>query len=126
MKRIVIAVAILVAIFLATLSHSFYISSFTQGLTALLEEAEAKAEQQEWSAAMSLTQTARDKWTATDAYLHILLRHTETDSIYIGFQEVLEFIQCQENGEYSAANARLIADLELLSEAEQLTWKNIL
>lgn len=126
MKRIVIAAAILVSIFLATLSHSFYISSFTQDLTTLLEEAEAKAEQQEWPSAMSLTQTAWDKWTASDAYLHILLRHTETDSIYIGFREVIEFIQRQEDGEYSAANARLIAELELLSEAEQLTLKNIL
>lgn len=126
MKRIVIATAILLAIFLATLTHSFYISSFSKGLTSLLEEAEAKAEQQDWPAAMDLTQTAWDKWMATDAYLHILLRHSETDSIFIGFQEVLEFIQCQEDGEYSAANARLIAQLELLAEAEQLTLKNIL
>lgn len=126
MKRIVIAAAILLVIFLTTLSHSFYIASFTGQLTTLLEAAEAKAEENDWSAAGDLTQTAWDRWTAADAYLHILLRHAETDSVYTGFREVAEFIQCQEGGEYSAANARLIAGLELLSEAEQLTLKNVL
>ncbi len=126
MKRILIAAAILLVIFAATLSHSFYISDFTGDLTALLEAAEAQAENDNWDAAHDLTQKARDRWDSTDAYLHILLRHSETDNVYTGFREVAEFIQCQEGGEYSAANARLIAELELLAEAEQLTMKNIL
>ena len=126
MKRIIAATAILLLVFAATLCHSFYISSFTQELTSILEAAEANAEKNDWAAAEELTQTAHDRWDSTDAYLHILLRHSETDAIYTGFREVAEFIQCQEGGEYSAANARLIAELELLSEAEQLTLKNIL
>jgi len=126
MKRIVIAAAILLGIFAATLGHSFYISSFTQELTALLEAAETNAEKNDWNTAQSLTRAAREKWEANGTYLHILLRHSETDSVYTGFREVSEFIQCEEGGEYSAANARLIAELELLAEAEQLTLKNIL
>ncbi len=126
MKRIVIAAVILLLTFAATLSHSFYVSSFTGDLTTLLEAAEARAESGDWEAAGDLTQTARKQWEGKELYLHILLRHTETDSVYIGFREVSEFIQCQESGEYSAANAKLIAQLELLAEAEQLTLKNIL
>ncbi len=126
MKRIIIAVSLLLLTFAATLSHSFYISSFTGELTTLLEAAETKAEESDWSSAWDLTQTAHEKWDAKGAYLHILLRHSETDSVYTGFREVSEFIQCQEGGEYSAANARLIAELELLSEAEQLTLRNVL
>ena len=126
MKRIIIAAAILLITFAATLGHSFYISSFTEDLTALLEAAEAQAEKEDWLAAGDLTQAAREKWEDSGTYLHILLRHSETDSVYTGFREVAEFIQCEEGGEYSAANARLIAELELLSEAEQLTLKNIL
>lgn len=126
MKRVIIAGAILFLIFAATLSHSFYISSFTGHLTALLEAAETRAEEEDWAAADELTRTAQSRWDGRDAYLHILLRHSDTDAVYTGFREVAEFIQCQEGGEYSAANARLIAELELLSEAEQLTLKNIL
>lgn len=126
MKRIWVAAAILVLLFTGTMIHSFYISSVTEQITTILHEAEIKAENGEWESAMRLTETAQEKWSVRDAYLYIMLRHNETDNVYTGFREVAEFIQCQEGGEYSAANARLIAELELLAEAEQLTLKNIL
>ena len=126
MKRVWIAAAILLLLFAGTMAHSFYVTSITGQITSILHEAEASAENNEWEKAQRLTETAQEKWEAKDIYLHILLRHSETDSVYTGFREVAEFIQCQEGGEYSAANARLIAELELLAEAEQLTLKNIL
>ena len=58
-------------------------------------------------------------------YLHVLLRHADTDQIYAGFQETLALLESQEYGEYAAANARLVTQIELLSEAEQLTLKNV-
>lgn len=126
MKRIWIAAAILLAILAGTLAHSAYLTTFTRELTVLLEEAEANAEREDWDAAARLTQDVCDRWQEKDLYLHITLRHDETDIIYTGLQEVTEFIQCREGGEYSAANARLIANLELMAEAEQLSLKNIL
>ena len=125
MKRIWIAFAILFLVFSATLLHSQRIKTISSNLAALLEAAEANAEQGDWTGAKELTETARQKWESRDFYLHITLRHSETDSIFTGFREVSEFIECQESGEYSAANARLIAELDLLAEAEQLTLKNI-
>ena len=72
------------------------------------------------------SRAAAEKWEAQDAYLHVTLRHADTDSIYTSFREVVEFLDSREQGEYSAANARLIALIELLNESEQLTLKNIL
>ena len=126
MKRLWIAAAILVLVFSAALCHSFYISSFTDRLIDLLEEAESGAESSDWDRAQTLTDEALQRWEDRDSYLHVTLRHDETDVVYTGFREVLEFIQCREGGEYSAANARLIANLELLAEAEQLTLKNVM
>lgn len=126
MKRIWIAAAILLAMLAGTLAHSFYLTAFTRNLITLLEQAEVSAEQEDWDTAAKLTQDAYDRWQKKDLYLHITLRHDETDIIYTGLREVTEYIQCQENGEYSAANARLIANLELMVEAEQLTLKNVL
>lgn len=125
MKRIWIAFAILLLILSATLLHSHSIKSISSDLAALLKEAETNAEQGDWAGAKELTDIARQKWEARDFYLHIALRHSETDSIFTGFREVVEFIECEESGEYSAANARLIAELALLAGAEQLTLKNI-
>ncbi len=126
MKRLWAAVGLLLVMLAGTLSHSFYLSHFTGELICLLEEAEAQAEREDWTSARELTQAARDRWDGQSSYLHFTLRHDETDVIYTGFREVAEFLQCEEGGEYSAANARLIANLELMAEAEQLTIKNIL
>lgn len=126
MKRIGIAAAILLLILACTMFHSFYITSFTQDLTAMLEQAELNAEREDWETAAKLTQEAQERWQAKDLYLHVTLRHDETDAVYSGLREVAEFIQCRESGEYSAANARLIADLELIAEAESPSLKNIL
>lgn len=126
MKRIIIALVILGGVFGATMAHSAYISAFSRELTALLEEAEGKAEEGDWAEAMALTERAQDKWKDKAVYLHITLRHNDTDEVYAGLREVWEFIECQEGGEYSAANARLITKLELLAEAEELDLKNIL
>ena len=116
MKRLWIAALLLAALFGATLCNNLYLRGFTGALNTLLEQAEARV----------LTEQALTQWQSRDSYLHILLRHSDTDQIYTGFQEVLEFLTCQEAGEYSAANARLMTQISLLYEAEQFTLKNVL
>ncbi len=126
MKRVIIALVILGGLFGAAMAHSAYISVFSREITALLEEAEDRAEAGDWEEAMALTERAQEKWTDRAIYLHVTLRHNDTDEVYAGLREVWEFIECREAGEYSAANARLITRLELLAEAEELNLKNIL
>ena len=126
MKRLWIACAILAMLLAATLWNAGRLERFTASLTDLLEQAEAQAEGEAWREAYALTRLAYDRWESRSTSLHITLRHSDTDDIQTGFQEVLEFLQCREAGEYSAANARLIARLELLAEAEQLSLENIL
>ena len=126
MRRLWIALALLAAVFCGTLFNSWYLADLTGALSRTLAQAEARAEGGAWEEAEALTRQAYEAWSDWDVYLHVLLRHGDTDQVYTGFREVLEFLTCQEGGEYSAANARLIAQIELLSEAEQLTLKNIL
>lgn len=126
MKRLWIACAILIALFAATFYNGVYLTGLTDDLNGLLSQAEAKAEQGDWDAAQALTKLAWQKWQAHDNYFHMTLRHDDIDEIHASFQEVMEFLQCQEGGEYSAANARLMTWLDLLSEAERLSLKNIL
>lgn len=126
MKRLWIAVGILVAVFSATLWNAHYLNGLTTSLAERLARAEIAAEQEDWALADTLTRQAYSQWEGHSGYLHIMLRHSDTDQIHTGFREVQEFINCKEGGEYSAANARLIAQIELLYEAEQLTLKNVL
>lgn len=125
MKRFWIALLLLGAIFTGTLFHIRSLHGFTDTLSALLEQANELAAAEQWDQARYLTVQAKDTWGDRDVYLHVLLRHADTDSIYAGFRETLALLDSQEYGEYAAANARLVTQIQLLYEAEQLTLKNI-
>lgn len=125
MKRLWIALALMGAILAGTLVHTWFLRSFTGELTAALEQADGLARAQRWEEAAALTENAFRRWRDRDIYLHVLLRHADTDEIYAGFQEVLALLDSREYGEYAAANARLGTRVALLSEAEQLTLKNV-
>lgn len=126
MKRLWIAVVILGLVFAATLYNTRYLSALTASLSATLTRAEERAALGDWPAAGALTDKAKEQWESHTLYLHVFLRHNDTDDVEIGFHEVKEFITHEEQGEYSAANARLIAEVGLLYEAEQLSLKNVL
>ena len=125
MKRLWIAIALLGAIFAGTLLHVHSLHGFTDTLGSLLEQAQAQAEAEDWTQAHALTVQAQEAWAERDVYLHVLLRHGDTDAIYAGFRETLALLDSREYGEYAASNARLLTQIELLYEAEQLTLKNV-
>lgn len=126
MKQLWISVSLLAVIFVATLANAHYLEGFSLGLKDILAQAEMVAEQEDWAVAESLTQEALQKWESHDMYLYTMLRHSDADQVHTGFHEVMEFIRCQEGGEYSAANSRLIAQIELISQMEQFSLKNLL
>lgn len=127
MKRLWAAVSIILLLIALTLLNVFCLGQMTQTLTRSLVSAQDYAEQNDWPQAVHLTRQARDSFNAHSFYLHVTLRHEDIDAIEVSFQEALEFLaHPQQLAEYTAVNARLIAQLGLLSEAELPTLKNIL
>ena len=55
-----------------------------------------------------------------------MLRHSDTDQVLRAFRAVLEYLELEELDQYAAANADLVAQLELLAEMEQATLVNVL
>ena len=127
MRRLWISLAALSALFCLTLCNSYYLKNYTQGLSQLLTEAEICVTLDDWDAAADKTEAALDRWKSRETCLHMILQHRDTDEVLLSFQEVRQLIAHQEHGgEYSAANARLITQIGLLSEMEELNLKNIL
>ncbi len=126
MRRLLAALLILCLLLAMAGASSWWVNRFTGALADQLEDAEALAEQGDWASACAVTQAAQAEYERASELLYIVLRHTDMDAIASGFRQVLEFIEWEELGEYSAANAELIAGLELLGEMEQLTLKNLL
>ena len=126
MKKMWWAIAALVLLFAATLYNSHYISSVTKSLSKQLTGAEQLAEAGKWEEAEALTLQAQADWEKHAGYFYTVLRHSDTDAVQTNFRKTLEFLYTQEGGEYSSANAELMTQIELLSDMERLTLRNVL
>lgn len=125
MKRGWMAVVLLGLMFCLAGWHTWTLGALTETLGGILERSEVMAESGDWDGAAELTRQARERWNAQSFHLHVTLDHEVVDEIDVSFAETLEFLQCQEAGEYSAANARLRTQLELLGEMERPVLENL-
>ena len=127
MRRLWLSLAALATLFCLTMYNTRYLGSYTEELITLLKQAEFCAADGDWDAAADKTEAALDHWKSHETYLHMILQHRDTDDVLLTFQEVRKLILHQEDGgEYAATNARLITQIGLLHEMEQLNWKNVM
>lgn len=126
MKRILLPLLFIVLLSLSTLFNVIYLQHFTDGLISGLEQAQSLAEQGNAKQAYQHSVQTQSAFHEKSFLLHVTLFHSSIDEIELSFGEVLAFLAHGDtSSSYFAANAKLIAQLRLLSEGEQLTWKNI-
>lgn len=126
MRRLWAAAVLMILMLGGTLVNARYAQQLTDGLAGRLEQAQALACQERWEEAEALTQEVYQDWQEHHFYLHTVMRHSDTDQILRAFRGVLEYLELGEIDQYTAANADLVAQLELLAEMEQATLVNVL
>lgn len=128
MRRLYLSVGLIALLAALSGLHVWHLNDFTGQLTAQLTQAQELAEAEDWEGAAQLTRQAKERWLGHQGYLHTTLHHEDIDAILISLDETLAFLEGAEkqSAEYSAANARLLAQLALLVEAELPTLTNLL
>lgn len=126
MKRLWIAAALLMVLLGASLANGRHAQALTGEMRESLRQAQDLAEQEDWGRAESLTRQVYEDWQSHHFYFHTVMRHGDTDEILRAFRTVLEYLQLREPDQYNAANADLMAQLELLAEMEQASVVNVL
>ena len=126
MKRLWIAAGLLILLLAASLTNAWYVQSVTGEMGERLRQAQTLAEGDDWTRAEAMTRQVYEDWQARNFYFNTLMRHSDTDQVLRAFRQVLEYLRLQEPDQYNAANADLIAQLELLAEMEQATVVNVL
>ena len=126
MKRLWIAVALLAAMCGATLVNAYYCQQLADSLSGRLNQAQTLVEREQWDQAEELTRQVYQDWQDSHFYLHVDMRHSDTDQILRTFQSVLQYLELQELDQYAAANADLAAQIQLLAEMEQASLVNVL
>ena len=118
MKRLWAAVSILAALLAAALGTGWWVDGLTADYVSRLEQAQAMSERGDWERAAQVTGGVYRNWQERSFWLHALLRHSDTDQVLLLFRSVEEYLKLEEMDQYAAANAQLIAQLELLAEME--------
>ena len=126
MKRLYIAAGLLLVLLGASLTNAWYAQSLTGGMTDQLRRAQSLTEQDDWAQAEAVTRQVYEDWQSHRFYFHTFMRHSDTDQVLRAFRQVLEYLPLQEPDQYNAANADLMAQLELLAEMEQASVVNVL
>ena len=126
MKRLYIAAGLLLLLLAASLVNAWYARTITEDMGEQLRQAQAMAEREDWSGAEALTRQVYEEWQERHFYFHTLMRHSDTDQVLRAFRQVLEYLRLREPDQYNAANADLVAQLELLGEMEQAAVVNVL
>ena len=102
------------------------IGTDTQRWQQQLEQADALAQQENWTAAEEALSGSYRDWTARQSKLHILLRHDAIDDAEAMYLRAMAFAATEEPSEFRAEIADLQSQLELLAELERLSLKNVL
>ncbi len=126
MKRLWIAAGLLALLLAASLTNAWYAQKLTGNMGERLRQAQTLTGQGNWDRAEALTRQVYEDWQGHHFYFHTLMRHSDTDQVLRAFRQVLEYLRLQEPDQYNAANADLVAQLELLAEMEQATVVNVL
>ena len=126
MRRLWIAAGLLVLLLAASLTNGWYAQRVTGEMREELRQAQRLTEEENWDRAESVTRQVYEDWQDHHFYFHTLMRHSDTDQVLRAFRQVLEYLRLQEPDQYNAANADLMAQLELLAEMEQATVVNVL
>lgn len=126
MRRLTLSLLALAVLFGLSLWNSQRLAHVTGELNDTLERAGTLASAGDVVGAVELTNEALDLWHAHDTYLHVTLPHADTDAVLLDFQQLLRLLESGDTGgTYLAANARLMAEIDLLREMEALSVKNI-
>ena len=104
MKRLWAAAAILAVLLGGTLWNAWYAERLTGGMIQQLKQAQERTAQGDWEGAAELSEQAFHSWQDHEAYLHILMRHSDTDEILSSFRALEQYLALEETDQYTGAD----------------------
>ena len=126
MKYFYIPVGVLAVILGFSLWAGQHVERRTEHWTALLEQADQAGRQEDWTAARERMDDVYQDWQDSQTFFHIIMDHDELDDAENLFAGAFAVCQEEDDADFHQYLAQLQKQLELLSETQQTSIKNIL
>ena len=127
MKRIAIAVPVLLAIIIgSSIACLVFLRSTEADAGAFIEEAEIAAMSEDYAACLRTLDEFGDFWDDREPYYLLFVRHEEMHDIRIGIEQMKGFAQCRDKSGIIGELRMLKAMLAHITESETPLLRNIL
>ena len=126
MKHFYIPVGILAVILGLSLWAGRYVEARTDQWNALLAQADQLGSAEDWDAARNRMESTYADWQSSQTLFHIIMEHSELDEAEDLFVGALAVCREEDDADFHQLLAQLMKQLELLSETQQASVKNIL
>lgn len=125
MRALYIPAAVLAAILAFSLWTGRYVQRNTDGWTAALAESGEAARSEDWSAAGERLEEVYDSWVRSQGFFHVIMDHAELDEVEELFAGALAVCQERDEPDFHTLLSQLSAGLQMLSETQQLSLRNV-
>lgn len=126
MKYLYIGIALLVLCLALCITTTAVLASYTEQAVALLEDAQEQADSGNFHEAEQLVRKTMNFWKERHGFLGTILRHAEADDINATFYELVEYAQNGCIEEFEPSCAKLIEQINHLTDMEKPHYYNIL
>lgn len=120
MKKELFAGGLLLILFGLSLFNTHCFSSLTEEIQKSVDRASQAAERGDWENAEKEAQLAVSRWNDNDTYTHVILKHSDIDTLEESLYKLLESVSSHQ---YSASlvHAQLVSEhLQSLRDMERL------
>lgn len=125
MKRVIIAVCILLILPLMIFTTHFYLKKTTSDMSSILNNAQICISKHDTKKAEKLTGEFNDEWDHHSKIMATFIRHSEMDEVNLSTAKLTSYLKYDEPGEFSATCDEIKKQLDHLWESEKFTIDNI-
>ncbi len=125
MKKEIIISCFLVAMLATAFVNIHFLIKLTDNVTKLIEESEKNAAKGAWDEAEKKAAEAAALWSESDAYTHLVLRHSEVESATDAIYAYIQQVYAKEEGAAKGAAQAAISRLTSISSIERIKLGSI-
>ena len=125
MKKELFALLVLVLIFAASLINIHCLNRLSGEIAALIEQSDGYIRREDWKNAQIAAAKAHEKWESRGAYIHMVIRHSEIESVANTLSALIKEIYSEEKGAARGAARAAAERMASISSVERLRLRNI-
>lgn len=125
MKKEIFAFVLLAAMIIASLINIGGILRLTESISDMVTKSANYAAKEEWEKAEYYIEQAIKDWNDNDSYTHIVLRHSEIDTLSDALYEYMSDVYEKNKEAVEGSSEKVLYHVESLSQMERIRFGSV-